>query len=82
MFVTKDRFILKTCGTTTLLHCVDPLLRLVKSEVGYDSVQVRLLIYFKLLFCCDVSVWKVRKLAAHSFSFQILSQVFLWKERE
>ena len=40
MFVTKDRFILKTCGTTTLLHCVGGLLKLVKDKVGYDKIGV------------------------------------------
>ncbi|KAK7503290.1 hypothetical protein BaRGS_00005555 [Batillaria attramentaria] len=39
MFVTKDRFILKTCGTTTLLAAVDGLLKLVKEKVGYDMVM-------------------------------------------
>lgn len=38
MFVTKDRFILKTCGSTTLLYCVRALLKLVKENVGYDKV--------------------------------------------
>nr|KAG5706973.1 hypothetical protein BaRGS_021479 [Batillaria attramentaria] len=41
MFVTKDRFILKTCGTTTLLAAVDGLLKLVKEKVGYDMVMVQ-----------------------------------------
>ncbi|XP_076445195.1 S-adenosylmethionine decarboxylase proenzyme-like [Babylonia areolata] len=39
MFVTKDRFILKTCGTTTLLLCVEPLLNIVKEKVGYDQIE-------------------------------------------
>ncbi|KAK7107674.1 S-adenosylmethionine decarboxylase proenzyme-like [Littorina saxatilis] len=38
MFVTQDRYILKTCGTTTLLYCVEPLLKLVKDKVGFDVV--------------------------------------------
>ena len=49
MFVTKRRFILKTCGTTTLLLAIEPLLKLVKEECGFDTVAVcpnfRLLIY-------------------------------------
>jgi len=38
MFVTRDRFILKTCGTTTLLCAVDRLIDMVKRECGYDTV--------------------------------------------
>lgn len=38
MFVSKDRFILKTCGQTTLLKAVDPLLRLVKNKCNIDKV--------------------------------------------
>ena len=40
MFVTERRFILKTCGTTTLLLAVQPLLQLVKEECGFDTVSV------------------------------------------
>lgn len=39
MFVNKSRFILKTCGTTTPLHCVKPLLYLVDQFTTYDEVQ-------------------------------------------
>ncbi|BFZ09341.1 hypothetical protein BsWGS_12380 [Bradybaena similaris] len=38
MFVTKNRFILKTCGTTTLLFAVKGLIQLVKRECGFDTV--------------------------------------------
>ncbi|XP_052809714.1 S-adenosylmethionine decarboxylase proenzyme 1-like [Mya arenaria] len=38
MFVTERRFILKTCGTTTLLNAIEPLLKLVKEKCGFDSV--------------------------------------------
>ena len=38
MFVSERRFILKTCGTTTLLLAIEPLLKLVKLECGLDSV--------------------------------------------
>lgn len=41
MFVTKERFILKTCGTTTLLFAIEPLLELVKDKCGFDTVAVR-----------------------------------------
>ncbi|XP_029639940.1 S-adenosylmethionine decarboxylase proenzyme 1 isoform X1 [Octopus sinensis] len=39
MFVTKRRFILKTCGTTTLLLAVKPLLKLIKDRCNIDSVD-------------------------------------------
>lgn len=38
MFITKDRFILKTCGKTALLGVIKPLLRLVHDKCGYDSI--------------------------------------------
>ena len=34
------RFILKTCGTTTPLDCIDDLTRLVKEYAGFDTVEV------------------------------------------
>lgn len=40
MFVTESRFILKTCGTTTLLFAIEPLLQMVKDKCGFDSVAV------------------------------------------
>lgn len=38
MFVYKDRIILKTCGQTTLLNCIEPLLFLAKEIAGFDEV--------------------------------------------
>ena len=42
MFVSKNRFILKTCGRTSLLHAVEPLLSLVHNECDMDRVDVSL----------------------------------------
>ncbi|KAL7301694.1 hypothetical protein TKK_0005694 [Trichogramma kaykai] len=39
MFVSKRRLILKTCGTTTPLQCLEPLLDLVESYTGFDKVE-------------------------------------------
>ncbi|XP_076371770.1 S-adenosylmethionine decarboxylase proenzyme-like isoform X2 [Tachypleus tridentatus] len=38
MFVSKSHFILKTCGSTTLLRAVQPLLYLVQEYTGFDEV--------------------------------------------
>lgn len=40
MFVAKRRLILKTCGTTTPLQCLEPLLDLVEEHTGFDEVEV------------------------------------------
>ncbi|XP_071954891.1 S-adenosylmethionine decarboxylase proenzyme-like [Antedon mediterranea] len=39
MFVAKRRFILKTCGTTTLLNCIDTLLRIAKKHCTFTVVE-------------------------------------------
>uniref|UniRef100_A0A131X8Z0 S-adenosylmethionine decarboxylase proenzyme n=1 Tax=Hyalomma excavatum TaxID=257692 RepID=A0A131X8Z0_9ACAR len=39
MFVSKRCFILKTCGSTTLLNAVTPLLYIVKMTTGFNFVQ-------------------------------------------
>lgn len=38
MFIYKDRIILKTCGQTTLLNCIEPLLYLAREYAGYDEI--------------------------------------------
>jgi len=46
MFITRNRFILKTCGKTTLLAAIKPLLELVYEKCGFDIILVCL--YFIL----------------------------------
>lgn len=38
MFVYRDRIILKTCGQTTLLNCIEPLLYLAREIAGFDEI--------------------------------------------
>ena len=40
MFVSKNRFILKTCGTTTLLRAIEPLMQLVLDAYPGTVVMV------------------------------------------
>merc|ERR1719167_705769 len=39
MFISKRRFILKTCGTTTPLDCIEDLTRLVRKYTAFDTVE-------------------------------------------
>lgn len=39
MFISKRRFILKTCGTTTPLLCLKPLLHLAEQFAGFTEVE-------------------------------------------
>ena len=41
MLVSRNRFILKTCGTTTLLHAIKPLMSLVQEIYPGTTVMVR-----------------------------------------
>lgn len=46
MFVSKNRIIVKTCGSTTLLHCLEQILEIVK-KAGFETVEVM------LFLCCN-----------------------------
>lgn len=39
MFVSKRRWILKTCGTTTPLQCLQPLIDLTLQIAGYEEIE-------------------------------------------
>ena len=39
MFSFHRRFILKTCGTTTPLQCLDDLVAIVKRFAGFDVIE-------------------------------------------
>ena len=49
MFVARRRFILKTCGTTTPLQCLKPLMLLVEQYAGFDEVEVT----FNIVLTCS-----------------------------
>jgi hypothetical protein len=49
MFIFHSHFILKTCGETTLLHAVQPMLELARQYGEFDVVDVRTFKYFKTL---------------------------------
>lgn len=56
MFVSKRRLILKTCGTTTPLQCLEPLLDLVESYTGFDKVEVLLTFFFQIILIYLISL--------------------------
>lgn len=39
LFISKQRIILKTCGTTTLLYAVKPILELARKYGGFDQIE-------------------------------------------
>lgn len=39
MFVSKNHVMIKTCGRTTLLNCLEPILKLI-TEAGFNLVEV------------------------------------------
>lgn len=38
MFISRDRLIIKTCGNTGLLNCLDPVIFLAKEVAGFDEI--------------------------------------------
>ena len=40
LFVSKNRLLIKTCGTTTLLHSVRPFIEAAYKFCGFDHIQV------------------------------------------
>ncbi|XP_003781639.1 S-adenosylmethionine decarboxylase proenzyme [Otolemur garnettii] len=59
MFVSKRRFILKTCGTTLLLKALVPLLKLARDYSGFDSIQVSIQKTFSKPFEGSINVLRV-----------------------
>lgn len=54
MFVSKNRMMIKTCGSTTLLNCLEHVLKLV-DQAGFSLVEVCIFVsvfaYFSLMSC-------------------------------
>lgn len=38
LFISRDRLIIKTCGNTALLRCLDPVIYLAKEVAGFDEI--------------------------------------------
>lgn len=38
MFISRNRFLIKTCGSTALLRCLEPIIYLAKEVAGFDEV--------------------------------------------
>lgn len=53
MFISRERLILKTCGKTTLLYSVEPIIDLVRDECGLDEVIVSIVTSFFFLLPMD-----------------------------
>ena len=47
--VSKERIILKTCGTTLCLQALPYIMKLAKDECGLDQVAVRAFLYKRLV---------------------------------
>lgn len=42
MFIFRTHFVLKTCGETTLLHAVQPMIELAREYCQFDAIDVRI----------------------------------------
>ena len=71
MFISENRFILKTCGTTTLLHAVKPLLELVR-EI-FPRAVVMVMVVMGLVMWLSSMVFKVISLPCVSIGYLLLS---------
>lgn len=49
LFISKQRLLIKTCGTTTLLHSVRPFIEAAYKFCEFDHIQVNF-IFFTILF--------------------------------
>ena len=68
MFVSKRRFILKTCGITTPLECLLDLNKLVKIYSGFDTIEVFIwILIIRKIKLCDR--FMVNTYPIYKFSF-------------
>jgi S-adenosylmethionine decarboxylase len=64
MFVSKRRWILKTCGTTTPLQCMEPMLRMAFEIAGFTEIEG------------DMSHFSTGKLSNDTFFYILLVDLF------
>jgi S-adenosylmethionine decarboxylase len=58
MFIFRTHFVLKTCGETTLLHAVEPMLGLARDYCGFDIVDVRIHFVFRIFISFGLFLFK------------------------
>ena len=73
MFISRRRFILKTCGTTTPLDCIEHLTRLVTEHAKFDTVEVKQFIFVHLYF---LGTWFFLEINILTSTFVLFQEIF------
>ena len=71
MFISGDRFILKTCGVTTLLAAVPSLIELVQQKCNVSNVRVSTLMF-------SYGIWtEGYNCPVHCYSFYTVAIIYI-----